>query len=534
MLKVLLKKSFKELAYTYFRSKKQGTSLNKKSTIGKIILFIFLYGFLAVSFYGIATGVGGALFPVDLYWLYFALFAIISVVLGMILNMFMAKSFLYEAKDNEILLSLPLDTRDIVISRFVTLYINNLLYTSIVYLPAVLNYCLYTKKFVAIILGIIILLFINLFASALATLLGYGVAMISKLLNNSSTITTICSLAFLGAYYYFYFNFEKYLNTILADYQKYEEAIKGKLYILYCVGEGQLGDLKSILVFALFCLAIYGIIFYFVDKSFVSIVTFSASSKAKKFDSKQIKSRNVTSTLIHRELKRYLTNSTYTLNCGLGIVVLFGLAIAGFIKKEYILNTLAKLALEAPDFAYLAPLFVPAFIISILSMDALSVPAISLEGINYWIIRSLPVDTYDVLQAKRILQVRLHIVPVVVLSFVSTIVLDLTGSSQVYVVMLSVISLVFLSNLHLLLGLLFGNINWTSETVAIKQNLGVLVAMLAGYGLTALCLLGGYYAKNFLNLESYMLVLIVIFVLLTKLIDQWIRVYGVKKFEELG
>jgi len=534
MLKILLKKSFKELAHTYFKNKKTGGKLDKKGLIGKIILFVGLYGLLLVSCYGTATLLGEPLFKAELYWLYFSLFGLMSVFVGMGLNMFMAKSFLYEASDNEQLLAMPIDTRDIVIARSVILFVNNLIYTSIVYIPAVIFYVLYTKNYVVLFFAVFTLFLINLFASSLANILGLLVSLISKLFNNNSIISTIFSVIFFGLYYYVYFNFQKYLNIILADYEKFEEAIRGYLYIFYCLGQGQLGNVLSLLVFGLFSITIYGIIFYFLNKSFISIVTTSVSGKTRKFDTKEIKTRKVMNSLIHREFKRFITNSTYTLNCGFGIIVMLVLTVALFVMKNEVINYVSQVAYELGDIYEILPVIIVSLITSIICTDALCVPAISLEGKNYWLIRSLPVDTYDVLLAKRTLQVRLHVIPVVLLAMVSTFVFGLTGNIQVFVVVLSVIILSLSSNIHLMIGLLFGNLDWTSEAVPVKQNFGVLVAILSGYVLALIMVIGSYYAKKYIGIDYYMFGVLILFVSLNKLIERWIKTQGVKRFEELG
>ena len=86
-------------------------------------------------------------------------------------------------------------------------------------------------------------------------------------------------------------------------------------------------------------------------------------------------------------------------------------------------------------------------------MDALSVPAVSLEGKNYWLIRSLPVPTYDVLNSKRLLQFRLHIVPALIVGFVCAFIFKMNGIVEVLFIIGIVLGVTFITYVDLFLGI---------------------------------------------------------------------------------
>ena len=107
MIKVLLKKQW--LATTaIFTQGKNGQRRSLKASIGFAILL--LYGFVAMGamFWEMADMMCAPLVHADLAWVYFAFVSLLATCIVVIVGIFTAKSTLYEAKDNDLLLSMPI------------------------------------------------------------------------------------------------------------------------------------------------------------------------------------------------------------------------------------------------------------------------------------------------------------------------------------------------------------------------------------------------------------------------------------------
>lgn len=74
----------------------------------------------------------------------FFLYGLMDLTLMVIGSVFMAKSQLYEAKDNDLLLSMPIRPRAILASRMLTLGIVNFVYGLIVAAPAIIAWVIYS------------------------------------------------------------------------------------------------------------------------------------------------------------------------------------------------------------------------------------------------------------------------------------------------------------------------------------------------------------------------------------------------------
>lgn len=135
MLKILLKKQMLELFHLFFRFGDGKKKRSKGAVFGYAFLMLYLVAVFFFQFYLMMNTLCAPLVSIGLDWLYFTLAGILALALSVIGSIFMTQSILYEAKDNEQLLSLPIPPRVILLARMLGLYLQNLLFCSLVLLP---------------------------------------------------------------------------------------------------------------------------------------------------------------------------------------------------------------------------------------------------------------------------------------------------------------------------------------------------------------------------------------------------------------
>lgn len=229
MLSVLLKKQLTEIFRNYFYNPKTNKARSKAAVAAYIVLFaVLMVVILGGMFTVLSAALCTPLTAAGLDWLYFALMALLATLLGAFGSVFNTYSGLYLAKDNDLLLSMPIPVNTLMASRLLGVYLMGLMYSGVVMLPAVIVYWVATPAPAAAVIGGVLLVFLlSVFVLALSCALGWLVAKISQKLKNKSFITVVLSLAFFGAYYFFYFKAEDLLQELLRSAAVYGARIKG-------------------------------------------------------------------------------------------------------------------------------------------------------------------------------------------------------------------------------------------------------------------------------------------------------------------
>ena len=124
MLKLLVKKQLAEIFRSYFYNAKTNKARSKTAIVSYFVFFIIVMaGMLGGIFAFLSFTMCGPLAAAELDWLYFALMGMVAVFLGAFGSVFNTYSTLYMAKDNDLMLSLPIPVRTIMASRLLTVYL---------------------------------------------------------------------------------------------------------------------------------------------------------------------------------------------------------------------------------------------------------------------------------------------------------------------------------------------------------------------------------------------------------------------------
>ena len=238
MLKILVKKQLGDIFRSYTYDAKKNRARSKEATIGFTVLFVVLMvGVLGGLFTLLSLAMCESMAQVGMSWLYFTIMTLLAAFLGIFGSVFNTYSTLYMAKDNDLLLSLPIPVRTIMAARLVSVYLMGLMYSAVVLLPAIIVYWEVVGITVPVVVGCMIqLLLLSVFVLTLSCALGWVVAKISQKLKNKSFITVLVSLVFIGAYYFFYAKAQSLLTELLANAAYYGASIRSMAYPLYLVG----------------------------------------------------------------------------------------------------------------------------------------------------------------------------------------------------------------------------------------------------------------------------------------------------------
>ena len=212
------------------------------------------------------------------------------------------------------------------------------------------------------------------------------------------------------------------------------------------------------------------------------------------------------------------------LNCSLGSFLMLIGTVVLIVKLDDFRPMLSQL----PALEEMLPLLATAAIALIGSMNVVTAPSVSLEGKNLWLIQSLPVSGWQVLKSK----LKLHLLITAIPAFLCTLILSVTlkGDPVTTLVLLvfSVLFVLLCAALGLMINLKLPNLNWTNETVAVKQSASVIVAMLANWGVIFLFFIGFYFLGEPLGPSLFMLLCTVLCAAASALSLLWLKNRGQK------
>ena len=530
MVKILLKKQLTEIFRSYFYDAKKNKARSKAAITGYIVLFVILMvGILGGMFTFLSVSLCGALTAVGFDWLYFAIMSLLAILLGAFGSVFNTYSGLYLAKDNDLLLSMPIPVGTIMISRLLGVYLMGLMYSGVVIIPAAAVYLIIASHSLPAVIGCVLLvLLISVFVLTVSSALGWVVAKISLKLKNKSFITVIVSLFFIGAYYFFYFKAQDIISDLIANAAKYGDKIKGSAYPVYIFGRVGTGDFAAMLIVTAVVLLLFALMWALISRSFLKIATATGKTAKKKYRETKAQKRSVQSALLHREFTRFISSPNYMLNCGLGILLLPILGIALLIKGNTLMLVMNELFGKNSGSTVIL-LFTA--VCAIASMNDMAAPSISLEGKSLWLVQSLPLKPIDVLKAKLNMQLILTGVPVIFCMLCAAFMLTPLQFASAFVAVLTFV--LFLSLFDLFIGLKMPNLNWTSEITPIKQSGGVMIAMFGGFIYTVIYCALFFMVGHKIGAVPFLLAVAAINLILSVLIYSWLKKKGSAVFSAL-
>lgn len=521
--------------YLNRRKGSDGKEKKTKNPKGRMILFAVLYIVILISIFFMCLGIGSALIPADLAWLYFTITNILAFLVGIIGSVLSTAQALFRSTDNEFLLAMPIPASRIIFVRMISVFLMSLLYVSMIMIPAVIYYFIAGSPSVLSVIFCILGIFVMTFlVTAFSCGAGWLVSFISTKLKNQKIILTFLLVVAIGGLYYFQFNASRIINSIIANAETIAASLKGWGYFLYAPALGMTGQILDFLLFLGITGLLFAIAYLAVTKSFSRIALFKAEEKHTVFRKETIRVTNIQNALLKREFKRFFASIAYMFNAGLGCVILLILAVLAMIKMQDIRTLITKIGSGYPQIEQIAPVLAACAVCILASFCVITGCSISMEGKYLWVCQSLPVDPYAIFRAKILLHVILTGVPALLLVLALGIILQTTIPVFLCMVVFVIMFIYLIASFGLRTDLKHPKLSWTNETQAIKTNMNVLVIMLIGF-LVPAALCGLYFLlQSALSPALYLVILFALSAALSLLVHRWLAGSGREIFRYLS
>ena len=533
MLKTLIKKQFLEVA-SFFTQGKDGKRRKSGAIFGFIALMIYGVGAMCAMFALLAHSLCAPLVEAGQGWVYFAFMGVMATAFGIIGGVFMSKSSLYEAKDNELLLSMPIPAWVILFTRMAGLYLFTLLFEACVFVPALVVYMLVTGFSFAVALnGLLITLILPLLALAICCLLGFLLAWVTAKLPFKNLFIVLGFLIFMVGYTIVYSKVNEYLGYVIMYGEQIGGVMQTWLFPFSQLGYAATGEVLPLLLFIGICVSVFALIYWILSVTYFHIATMKKGEYRAKYKEKATKSASPVVALFKKEFWRLVKTPAYLLNAGMGaMMMLIVAAMMGIYGDFFGVN--ADMVVASPILTETIGLIVAVVVCFMASSNTIAACSISLEGESISLIQSLPVSEWTILKAKLYLHIAFTAIPDLILGLAMGVILKLEWFMLLGVVLSALVGSVLFAAMGLFFNLKFPHLQWTSEMAAVKQGLGVAFALFGGWGV---CLLpfGAYFLFGaYLPAPLYLYLWLFLFALAAAIILFWLKNRGTKIFRNLS
>lgn len=458
---------------------KYGKDQKKKN---RLVLLAVTYAILGVvlAFYAGMLGFGCVLLGMaDIVPAY--VLAVVSLVI-LFFSVFKAGSILFDTKSYEMMISLPVKPAAIVMSRFLTMYAENLAVGMVVLLPASGVYAYFVRPgalfYVTILAGAVLMPLLPMTA---ATAVGAAVMAVSSRMKHKNLISIVLlmgltigtPLLLLGRSSDQTVITEQMLQNIasLMAQQIYGIYPPARLFTAGVV-EGNMG---AFLTFAVISIGSFLMLAALVQWKFAAICTaLNAAAAGKNYKMQNLTASSPLNALYKRELKRYFSSVIYVCNTLVGYVLMVvmaaGVLVAGKDKMEQMMGLPGLINRVMP----MALAFMCGF-------SSTTTSSISMEGKQWWLVRSLPVSTGQILSGKMLVNLTMALPCYAAAQILLLLSSGGTVAERMWTVIVPFVYIMFGTVLGIAINCRMPIFEWESESAVVKQSGATLAALVVNF-----------------------------------------------------
>ena len=218
------------------------------------------------------------------------------------------------------------------------------------------------------------------------------------------------------------------------------------------------------------------------------------------------------------------------LNCGLGILLIPAFGVLFLIKGQMILDIVNNVLEIRPGFT---EILLCTALCALAAMIDVSAPSVSLEGKSIWIPQSLPIKPNVVLRAKAAMQLILSLPPMLFAVICAAVVLQNPAAEKLVICLVPIIYTVFYTAFGSFLGIKMPMLNWSNETIPIKQSGVIAIALFGSWAITVIFAGVYLWIGHQIGTVRYLALWAVLLAAAALILFRWLDTKGSKKFAEL-
>lgn len=393
------------------------------------------------------------------------------------LTLFYSNSILFDSRDLEMLLSLPIKKSDMITSKFLFVYLINVFIGLAFMLPGGIIWIRSEgQPFFSIVLYFCSMFMVPFIPMCFASVLGIGIVVASSWFKHKKYMSILFAFLVLGFIVYFAAfamnSADKGSNVGVILAKQIMQLYPLSQLFVYPIESG-----VGISVFIFLSIVVFVAFIKIISKNYSQL--HSLSRKETKYVCSNIsyRQKSVFLALYQKEIGRFFSSYMTVLNAGLGVVLLCAFSI--FLLFNSVEQIKESSGVENIT-GYIAT-FAPLFIASMLSLSCPAASSISLEGRNIWILQTSPVKIKTILNAKIALTLTLHFIGYMLSVLIFLFKIEMDRIQIFNLIFVPACYSVFIAVVGIFLNKKYPNYDWDNEMIVVKQSLPVIVTALVGF-----------------------------------------------------
>lgn len=418
--------------------------------------------------------------------------AVVSLVI-LFFSMFKTGNIIFQMETYEMLVSLPVTPSAIIISRFLTMYLGNLLLSALVLLPGMGMYAIHLKPGVSFYIMVLAGLFLlPLLPMTIAMAMGAVIMAVSSRMKHKNLITVLLSLILTMGILFFSmrlsFQAEDLTLEMFSDLSAMMSGQMNQIYppAVWFAKAVMEGSWMPFLLYAGGSLLVFFLFVFLTQKYFMAVCTALRGERARgNYKMEELKASSQLAALYKKELKRYFSSSLYVLNTMIGYIMMVlaagGLAITGVGNIEDMI--------QMPGIAAKA---LPLLFAALVTMTSTTSASISIEGKHWWIAVSLPVKAKTIFDSKMLVNLTIAVPYYLLTEILLAIGVPMTLLQRLFVILIPAAYICFAAVSGITINAKMPVFDWKTETEVVKQGGAVIITMLVSFisvGIPAVCMI---------------------------------------------
>ena len=518
------------------KTKKGGKSSNKL-----LVIFIALY--LMFLMWSNANILFEKMAPMHLQFIVLSLAVFAISIMTIVEGVYKTGSLIFNCKDDQLLLSLPIKRRTVLFVRIFKFYVFELMFNSVFLLPIIIAYIRWAESidWTFFLTNIVMLLMLPIIPIVISCVIGAIISGLSSRFKHKNIAQIVISMLFFLGLFYLSFNMNSFYEYIIKNATSVNDLIT-KIYYPAGIYATLITNFNivDLLIFILVNIGLFtiGVLvlskFYFKINSRLKKVT---TTKKTSVNSLTIKRSSITKSLIKKELNTFFQTPVFIVNSGFGLVLFILGVVMISIKFDSLLvgltdsngmNMSKDLIMNNLSLVILILITVTAFMTSITNS------VISLEGRSINILKSLPVKVKTILMSK-VYSSLIITTPVFIIGTIVLIIrFKISIIESILLLMLSVLIPLVSHFIGIIINLKYPKLDAENSTEVVKQSMSSFVSVMIGM---ILLIMSVIIISNVAGTISSTLLLTLVtatYILINALLYLHLTHKGVKEFNSLS